>query len=95
MGKALRSSLDPRVFLAKVGVGKSILEFHKNQNIFSQGDVADTVFYLQKGRVKLTVLSSRERKRRLRSWNPVSSLERVALTAIRCESRPRRRWKNV
>src|SRR6202171_4764938 len=57
MGKALRSSLDPRVFLARVGVGKSILEFHKNQNIFSQGDVADTVFYLQKGRVRLTVLS--------------------------------------
>jgi CRP/FNR family cyclic AMP-dependent transcriptional regulator len=57
MGKALRSSLDPRIFLAKVGVGKTILEFHKNQNIFSQGDVADTVFYLQKGRVKLTVLS--------------------------------------
>ena len=57
MGKALKSSLDPRVFLAKVGVGKTILEFHKNQNIFSQGDVADTVFYLQKGRVKLTVLS--------------------------------------
>ena len=57
MGKALKSSLDPRVFLAKVGVGKTILEFHKNHNIFSQGDVADTVFYLQKGRVKLTVLS--------------------------------------
>ncbi len=57
MGKALKSSLDPRVFLAKVGVGKAILEFQKNQNIFSQGDVADTVFYLQKGRVKLTVLS--------------------------------------
>src|SRR6202795_674751 len=57
MGKALRSSLDPRAFLAKVGVGKAILEFHKNQNIFSQGDVADTVFYLQKGKVKITVLS--------------------------------------
>src|SRR6202051_3135126 len=57
MGKALRSSLDPRVFLAKVGVGKTILEFHKNQNVFEQGDIADSVFYLQKGRVKLTVLS--------------------------------------
>jgi CRP/FNR family cyclic AMP-dependent transcriptional regulator len=57
MGKAHKSSLDPKVFLAKVGVGKTVLEFHKNQNIFSQGDVADTVFYLQKGRVKLTVLS--------------------------------------
>src|SRR5260370_38543675 len=57
MGKALKSSLDPKVFLAKVGVGKTILEFHKNQDVFSQGDVADKVFYLQKGRVKLTVLS--------------------------------------
>jgi CRP/FNR family cyclic AMP-dependent transcriptional regulator len=57
MGKAFRSSFDPKDFLAKVGVGKAILEFHKNQNIFAQGDVADTVFYLQKGRVKLTVLS--------------------------------------
>jgi CRP/FNR family transcriptional regulator, cyclic AMP receptor protein len=57
VGKAFRSSFDPKEFLAKVGVGKTILEFHKNQNIFAQGDVADTVFYLQKGRVKLTVLS--------------------------------------
>jgi CRP/FNR family transcriptional regulator, cyclic AMP receptor protein len=57
MGKAFKSSFDPKEFLAKVGVGKTILEFYKNQNIFAQGDVADTVFYLQKGRVKLTVLS--------------------------------------
>jgi len=57
MGKAFKSSFDPKIFLAKVGAGKTILEFHKNQNIFAQGDVADTVFYLQKGRVKLTVLS--------------------------------------
>jgi CRP/FNR family transcriptional regulator, cyclic AMP receptor protein len=57
MGKVFKGSFDPKEFLAKVGVGKTILEFHKNQNIFVQGDVADTVFYLQKGRVKLTVLS--------------------------------------
>jgi CRP/FNR family cyclic AMP-dependent transcriptional regulator len=48
---------DAKAFLAKVGEGKTILEFRKNQNIFQQGDVADTVFYIQKGRVKLTVLS--------------------------------------
>ena len=48
---------DPLAFLAKVGVGKTILEFHRNQSIFLQGDAADTVFYLQKGRVKLTVIS--------------------------------------
>jgi CRP/FNR family cyclic AMP-dependent transcriptional regulator len=50
-------AFDPKMFLAKVGVGKEILEFQKNQKVFSQGDVADTVFYIQKGRVKLTVLS--------------------------------------
>ena len=48
---------DAKGFLAKVGAGKTILEFQKNQPIFQQGDVADTVFYIQEGRVKLTVLS--------------------------------------
>jgi CRP/FNR family cyclic AMP-dependent transcriptional regulator len=57
VGNAVNNAFDAPVFLAKVGVGKTILEFHKNQNVFAQGDVADTVFYIQKGRVKLTVLS--------------------------------------
>ena len=48
---------DPKAFLARVGAGKTILEFQKNQNVFSQGDAAETVFYIQKGRVKLTVMS--------------------------------------
>ena len=48
---------DAKAFLAKVGTGKTILEFHKGEHVFEQGDVADTVFYIQKGKVKLTVLS--------------------------------------
>jgi CRP/FNR family cyclic AMP-dependent transcriptional regulator len=48
---------DPKSFLAKLGAGKQVLEFHKNQHVFEQGDVADTVFYIQKGKVKLTVES--------------------------------------
>ncbi len=52
-----REQFDAKAFLAKVGAGKTILEFQKNRNVFEQGDVADTVFYIQKGRVKLTVLS--------------------------------------
>ena len=47
---------DPKDFLAKVGVGKTV-EFQKNQKVFSQGDAADTVFYIQDGKVKLTVTS--------------------------------------
>src|SRR6202790_3584625 len=57
MGKPANDEFDAKVFLAKVGAGKTILEFHKNQNVFEQGDIADTVFYIQKGKVKLTVLS--------------------------------------
>ena len=55
--KPAKDKFDPRKFLAKVGTGKTILEFHKTQHVFKQGDVADTVFYIQKGKVKLTVMS--------------------------------------
>ena len=49
--------LDPKVFLQKVGHGKSLMLTGKRQLIFSQGDAADAVFYVQTGQVKLTVLS--------------------------------------
>jgi CRP/FNR family cyclic AMP-dependent transcriptional regulator len=52
-----KDMFDPKNFIAKVGAGKQVLEFHKNQHVFEQGDVADAVFYIQKGRVKLTVVS--------------------------------------
>jgi CRP/FNR family transcriptional regulator, cyclic AMP receptor protein len=57
LGKAAQNSFDAQVFLAKMGGGKTIIEFEKGQNVFEQGDAADTVYYIQKGRVKLTVLS--------------------------------------
>src|SRR4030081_658529 len=50
-------AFDPKEFLAKVGEGKAIVEFRKDQVVFAQGDVADTVFYIQKGRVKVVVIS--------------------------------------
>ena len=57
MGKPAKNEFDPKAFLARVGAGKTMLTIKKNQHIFEQGEVADTVFYIQKGRVKLTVLS--------------------------------------
>jgi CRP/FNR family transcriptional regulator, cyclic AMP receptor protein len=57
MDTAINGAFDAQVFLAKVGTGKTILEFRKNQNVFAQGDVADTVFYIQMGKIKLTVMS--------------------------------------
>jgi CRP/FNR family cyclic AMP-dependent transcriptional regulator len=57
VAKLANNDIDPKTFLAKVGTGKTILKFEKNQHVFEQGDVADAVFYIQKGSVKLTVLS--------------------------------------
>src|SRR5690349_20516374 len=48
---------DPKVFLAKVGNGRSMAEYHKKQVVFAQSDPADAIFYIQKGKVKLTVVS--------------------------------------
>ena len=45
------------MFLAKVGDGKTIQQYHKDQIVFAQGDVADTIFYIQKGRIKVVVIS--------------------------------------
>ena len=57
VAKRANDGFDPKAFLAKVGAGKTILKLAKNKHVFEQGDVADTVFYVQEGRVKLTVLS--------------------------------------
>jgi CRP-like cAMP-binding protein len=48
---------NPKTFLTIVGSGKTILKSRKRQIIFSQGDSADAVFYIQEGKVKLTVIS--------------------------------------
>jgi CRP/FNR family cyclic AMP-dependent transcriptional regulator len=48
---------DPNTFLATIGEGRKNLAIAKKQGIFTQGDAADAVFYIQKGRVKLTVVS--------------------------------------
>ncbi len=55
--KPTKDTFDAEASLAKVGIGKTILEFEKGENAFEQGDVADAVFYLQRGKIKLAVLS--------------------------------------
>jgi CRP/FNR family cyclic AMP-dependent transcriptional regulator len=58
-GRAPQNSreFDPNTFLATIGEGRKNLTVSKKQGIFAQGDVADAVFYIQKGKVKLTVVS--------------------------------------
>jgi CRP/FNR family cyclic AMP-dependent transcriptional regulator len=55
--KRVTASFDPKIFLAKVGEGKTISKYRKDQVVFSQGQAADAVFYIQQGRIKLTVIS--------------------------------------
>ena len=52
-----RRDFDPKNFLATIGEGRKALLFPKAQTIFAQGDPADAVFYLQAGKVRLTVVS--------------------------------------
>jgi CRP/FNR family cyclic AMP-dependent transcriptional regulator len=57
MASRQNMSFDPKSFLAKVGEGRSISKYRKDQVVFTQGDSADSVFYIQKGKVKVTVVS--------------------------------------
>ena len=49
---------DPNTFLATIGEGRKIVSFQTKQTVFAQGHPADAVFYIQKGKVKLTVVSN-------------------------------------
>jgi CRP/FNR family cyclic AMP-dependent transcriptional regulator len=55
--QVLKGSFDPRAFLGRAGAGIAVEKYARNHKIFSQGEIADTVFFIQKGRVKITVLS--------------------------------------
>ena len=52
-------SIDPASLLAQPGDGRSTIKYRKNQIIFSQGDAAEAVFYIQKGKLKVAVVSDR------------------------------------
>ncbi|MGA7892929.1 MAG: Crp/Fnr family transcriptional regulator [Candidatus Sulfotelmatobacter sp.] len=52
-----KHDFDPHAFLATIGRGRKFVLFPKKQHIFTQGDNADAVFYIQTGKVKLTVVS--------------------------------------
>ena len=52
-----RSNFDPEKFLATIGVAGKVVAFPEEQTVFMQGDAADSVFYIQEGRVRLTVVS--------------------------------------
>src|SRR4029078_28361 len=62
MARKRLPAFNPQTFLSNVGSGKTNLTPHKKQILYSQGDAADAVFYIQRGKVKLTVVSQQGRE---------------------------------
>jgi CRP/FNR family transcriptional regulator, cyclic AMP receptor protein len=54
-----KTPFDVKAFLTKANGGKTLTSHRNNSSIFLQGDPADAIFYIQKGKVKLTVVSKR------------------------------------
>jgi CRP/FNR family transcriptional regulator, cyclic AMP receptor protein len=57
MNSVTPTNFDAAAFLANAGLGRKTISVKPKERFFSQGDLADSVFYLQKGRVKISVLS--------------------------------------
>src|SRR5581483_2608243 len=74
-------AFDPQTFLTRVGTGKTTLTIKKKEVLFSQGDAADAVLYLQTGKVKLTVVSPRGKEAVVAVLGPASFFGEGCLTA--------------
>ena len=59
MKRKVKLPFDPKVFLSKVNGGRAVHDYRNDKIVFRQGDPADAVFYIQKGKIKLTVVSER------------------------------------
>jgi CRP/FNR family transcriptional regulator, cyclic AMP receptor protein len=57
MSAKTNREFNPQEFLATIGEGRKVVSFPKKETIFAQGDAADAVFYIQEGKVRLTVVS--------------------------------------
>jgi CRP-like cAMP-binding protein len=58
MAKTSKSTFDPEVFLAKADGGVTVSKYRKGQVVFTQGEPADSVFYIREGQIKIAVVSA-------------------------------------
>jgi len=72
MPQPQRTPFNAKLFLMKIGSGKTLCKAENKQIIFSQGDAADAVFYIQKGKVKLTVVSQQGKEAVVAILGPAS-----------------------
>jgi CRP-like cAMP-binding protein len=57
MNRKAKPPFDPQMFLSKVNGGRSVADYRKDKIVYRQGDPADSVFYIQSGKIKKTVIS--------------------------------------
>jgi CRP/FNR family transcriptional regulator, cyclic AMP receptor protein len=62
MAAPAKRTFNARAFLAKMGDGKVKLTLAQDKNVFTQGDVANLVYYIQSGKVKVTVISKQNKE---------------------------------
>ena len=68
------AEFDAKRFLTKAGTGRSVSVYRKKQVVFTQGDRADSVFYLERGQIKLAVISDTGKRRSWPCSDAVTSL---------------------
>jgi CRP/FNR family cyclic AMP-dependent transcriptional regulator len=77
-----KPAFQPAAFLAKTGLGRTIADVKKGQTVFSQGDAADAVFYIQQGKIKLTVISKRGKEATISLLDPGNFLGEECIASI-------------
>ncbi len=73
MAAKRKTAFDTVAFLTKAGTGRTISKFRKGTTNFAQGDAADAVFYIKKGKVKITVISAQGKEAIIADLSLVSS----------------------
>ena len=82
MSELKPGSFDPVAFLASAGLGRKILQIRKKGILFAQGRTADSVFYLQRGRAKLTVVSQKGKEATITLLGPGDFIGEEAVGAV-------------
>ena len=88
-----RRKFDPQTFLSSIDGGRTIVEFLKKQTIFPQGDSADSVFYVQSGKVKLTVVAASGKEATIGILNEGDFFGEGCLTGQPCQWAKNRRFR--
>src|SRR5438874_7596510 len=73
----------PDVFLSQSGLGRTIFEISKNKRIFSQGELGEAVFYIQKGRAKLSVVSREGKEATISLFGPGDFVGEDCIAGVR------------